>query len=162
MISTIAASLPSYRPCLMLMTRPTSTNFHPAGLTSIPDIVADFLKQKSEVVSGRSALRLDLRKRHGRELWCCAVQAVAGCVFLKIDVGVNHLPRSPTFILRREKSKYEVQLLELSKHAGTNITNSTMLADICYNSYDSQIMIQGKQDPILTPLSTFHDAIICD
>jgi hypothetical protein len=144
MISTIAASLPSYRPCLILTTRPTSTSFHPAGLTSIPDIVTVFLKQKSEAVSGRSALRLDLRKRRGRELWSCSVQDVARCVFLKIDVGVNHLPRSPTFILRRQKYEFEVQLLELSNHVEIFIAWSKILADIRYERYASQAMNQGK------------------
>jgi hypothetical protein len=72
------------------------------------------------------------------------VQDVARCVFLKIDVGVNHLPRSPTFILRRQKYEFEVQLLELSNHVEIFIAWSKILADIRYERYASQAMNQGK------------------
>lgn len=59
MISTIVASLPSEGPCRMVTIRPTSTNFHPAGLIStVPE---DILPKRLRV-----QISVDIEETCGR------------------------------------------------------------------------------------------------
>ena len=68
-----------------------------ANLDLLPSCLLDvdcrhcsgFPGTESDAMSNKSALGVYLRKGRGKWLWRCAVQVVAGCDFLKVDVGVN-------------------------------------------------------------------------